>query len=88
MALQIEQAAVTAQARAGLAASAAFLKRSVELTAEPERRSERALGAALAHLHAGAFDDARALLGAWGGNGCGAATGKTIGERAAEMPDG
>ena len=58
----LEQAAAKIQARAGLAASAAFLQRSVTLTAEPGRRAERALAAALAHLHAGAFDTALGLL--------------------------
>ena len=62
VASQLEQMAVAAQARAGLAAAAAFLERSVELTAEPEWRAERALAAAHAHMHAGAFEPARALL--------------------------
>jgi DNA-binding CsgD family transcriptional regulator len=62
VALQLEQMAAAAQARAGLAAAAAFLERSVQLSADPQRRAERALAAAHAHLHAGAFDTARALL--------------------------
>jgi DNA-binding CsgD family transcriptional regulator len=62
VAAALEQAAAKIQARAGLAASAAFLQRSVMLTAEPGRHTERALAAALAHLHAGAFDIALALL--------------------------
>ena len=62
VALQLEEAAAAAQIRAGSAAAAVFLERSVELTAEPERRAERALAAADAHLHAGAFDSARASL--------------------------
>jgi DNA-binding CsgD family transcriptional regulator len=62
VALQLEQTAAAAQARAGLAAAAAFLERSVELTADPERRAERALAAANAHLYAGAFESARALM--------------------------
>ncbi|HEY6398872.1 MAG TPA: hypothetical protein VIX82_15600, partial [Solirubrobacteraceae bacterium] len=62
IALQLEQAAIAAQARAGSAAAAAFLERSAELTAEPNRRSERALAGAHAHMHAGAFESARALL--------------------------
>lgn len=39
-----------------------FLQRSVALTAEPGRRAERALAAAYADLHAGAFDTALGLL--------------------------
>jgi hypothetical protein len=62
VATELEQAAVKIQARAGLAASAAFLERSVMLTAEPGRHTERALAAALAHQHAGAFDSALGLL--------------------------
>ena len=58
----LEQAAEKIQTRAGLAASAAFLQRSVTLTAEPGRRADRALTAALAQLHAGAFDVALGLL--------------------------
>jgi DNA-binding CsgD family transcriptional regulator len=62
VASELERTAVAAQARGGLAAAAAFLERSVQLTAAPERRAERALAAAHAHMHAGAFDAARALL--------------------------
>jgi DNA-binding CsgD family transcriptional regulator len=62
IATELERSAGTAQARAGLAAAAAFLERSVALTAEPARRAERALAAALANLHAGAFDAALGLL--------------------------
>jgi DNA-binding CsgD family transcriptional regulator len=62
VATALEQAAAKIQARAGLAASAAFLQRSVTLTADPGRHTERALAAALAHLHAGAFDIALGLL--------------------------
>jgi DNA-binding CsgD family transcriptional regulator len=59
---QLERTADTAQARAGLAAAAAFLQRAVALTGDPARRADRALAAAQAHLHAGAFDAARGLL--------------------------
>jgi DNA-binding CsgD family transcriptional regulator len=62
VATALEQAAVKTQARAGLAAAAAFLQRSVALTAEPGRRADRALAAALANLHSGAFDAAVGLL--------------------------
>ena len=62
VAAALEQAAAKIQARAGVAASAAFLQRSVALTAEPGRRAGRALAAALANLHAGAFDIALGLL--------------------------
>jgi len=62
VATALEQAAAKIQARAGVAASAAFLQRSVALTAEPGRRADRALAAALANLHAGAFDIALGLL--------------------------
>jgi DNA-binding CsgD family transcriptional regulator len=62
VATALEQAAVKTQARAGLAAAAALLQRSVTLTADPGRRAERALAAALANLHSGAFDTAVGLL--------------------------
>ncbi len=62
IAAALEQAAAKIEARAGLAASAAFLERSVMLTAEPRRRADRALAGALANLHAGTFDIALGLL--------------------------
>jgi len=62
VATELERTAATAQARAGLAAAAAFLERAVELTAEPERRSGLAVAAAHAHMHAGSFDAALRLL--------------------------
>src|SRR5277367_1491777 len=40
---ELERSAGRAQARGGLAAAAAFLARSVSLSADPTRRSERAL---------------------------------------------
>jgi DNA-binding CsgD family transcriptional regulator len=45
-----------------MAAAAAFLQRALELTAEPVRRSERALAAAQASLQAGGLEAAAELL--------------------------
>lgn len=62
VALELERSAGRAQSRGGLAATAAFLRRAVELTQDPARRAERALAAAQASLQAGVFDVARGLL--------------------------
>jgi DNA-binding CsgD family transcriptional regulator len=59
---ELEQSAGRAQARAGLAAAAAFLTRAAELTPLPAVRIRRALAAASANVQAGAFDTADALL--------------------------
>jgi DNA-binding CsgD family transcriptional regulator len=64
VALELERSAGRAQARGGLAAAAAFLRRSVALTRGPSRRAKRALAAARASLPAGAFDSALGLLAA------------------------
>jgi DNA-binding CsgD family transcriptional regulator len=62
VAMELERSAARAQARGGLAAAAAFLERSVALTQEPAPRSQRALAASQASLHAGAFEAAARLL--------------------------
>jgi DNA-binding CsgD family transcriptional regulator len=61
---ELERSAGRAQARGGLAAAAAFLARSAELTADPARQAGRALAAAQAKYQAGAPDAALDLL-AW-----------------------
>ncbi len=62
VAFELERSAGRARARGGLAAAAAFLRRSVALTRDPARRVDRVLAAAQASLHAGAFDAALELL--------------------------
>jgi tetratricopeptide (TPR) repeat protein len=64
VASELEKSASRAQSRGGLAAAAAFLQRSVALTQDPRRHADRALTAAQAKLHAGAFDEALRLLAA------------------------
>jgi DNA-binding CsgD family transcriptional regulator len=59
---ELERSAGRAQARGGIAAAAAFLERAASLTQDPARRADRALSAAQAKLHAGAFEPAAALL--------------------------
>ena len=61
VALELERSAGRAQARGGLAAAAAFLRRAVALTTDPARRAVRALDAAQASLLAGEFDAALGL---------------------------
>ena len=62
VAAELERSAGRAQARGGMAAAAAFLRRAVDLTGEPARRAERALVAAQASVLVGAFDAAAELL--------------------------
>jgi DNA-binding CsgD family transcriptional regulator len=64
VAVELECSAGRAQARGGLAAAAAFLERSVALTAEPARQAHRALAAAQVSLQAGGFGNALDLLAA------------------------
>jgi DNA-binding CsgD family transcriptional regulator len=62
IAAELERSAARAQARGGVAAAAAFLRRSVALTLDSGQRARRALAAAQAHFQAGAFDAALRLL--------------------------
>ena len=62
VAAELERPAGRAQARAGLAAAAAFLTRASELTPLPAARTRRALAAAFANVQAGAFEGTRTLL--------------------------
>ena len=63
VAAELERSASRAQARGGLAASAAFLERAVGLTLDPALRTQRALAAAQAKFEAAAIDTAAELLG-------------------------
>src|SRR5262249_11010119 len=62
VAAELERSAGQARARGGLAAAAAFLERSVLLTADPARHADRTLAAAHASMQAGAFGTALELL--------------------------
>jgi DNA-binding CsgD family transcriptional regulator len=62
VALELEQSAARARARGGLAASAAFLELSAELTSDPSRRAHRALEAAISKHLSGASEEALRLL--------------------------
>lgn len=62
VAAELERSAGRAQARGGVAAAAAFLQRSAELTLDPARRAGRALAAAEACFQAGEFETTERLL--------------------------
>src|SRR5580692_11253698 len=62
VAVELELCAGRARGRGGLAAAAAFLERSADLTVDPAHRAQRALAAAQARLRAGAPDAALGLL--------------------------
>ena len=62
VAAELERSAGRAQARGGMAAAAAFLERSVLLTADPARYAERILAAAQVNMQAGAFGKGLELL--------------------------
>ena len=64
VAMELERSAGRAQARGGIAATAAFLQRAADLTRDPARRVGRALAAADASLQAGALDVALRFLDA------------------------
>ena len=63
VAAAVESAADQSRSRGGYPATALLLERAAQLTPDPERRAERELAAAQAHLLAGTVDRAGVLLG-------------------------
>lgn len=63
VAAQLESSASRAQARGGVAAAAAFLRRAAALSGDPVKQIERTLAAARATLETGGADAAADLLG-------------------------
>lgn len=66
VAAELEASAGRAQARGGLSAAAAFLRRAAELTMDGPHRADRLLAAAHAEVQAGYFDMAADLLATFG----------------------
>jgi DNA-binding CsgD family transcriptional regulator len=64
IAAELESSAGRAQARGGMAATAAFLERAALLTSDPRHRARRLLASATAKREAGALDAASELLAA------------------------
>ncbi len=62
VAAELERCAGRAAVHGGIAAAAAFLDQAAALTPDPVRRVRRSLDAAQVKAHAGAFDDALAVL--------------------------
>ena len=62
IAVELERSADRAQARGGLTAAAAFLRRAAALSRDPARRTDRALAAADASVRAGTFDLAGQMI--------------------------
>jgi DNA-binding CsgD family transcriptional regulator/tetratricopeptide (TPR) repeat protein len=71
VASELERSADLAQTRGGVGAAAAFFRRAVELSLDPAKQVERALAAAQASLHAGAFDVALGLVATAGARALG-----------------
>lgn len=64
VAAALERSANRALGHGGLAAAAAFLEEAAGLTPDPAQRVRRSLDGAQGKVHAGAFEDAHALLAA------------------------